>query len=234
MGGAANYLLGVLGFSRAKVTHLPPSELLTEKILRPGYDAVILSDFSKKNLKLPAENLLLRQVESGTGLLMVGGWGSFSGPFGGWRGTQVESVLPVRCKNGDDRTNFPGGAVMFPLVKHPAIKGLKFKDFPAICGLNAVSLKKEAQPLLGVRRILADACCAGVEEKIYPLLAVSARGALRTAAFMTDFAPHWCGGLVDWGSRTLRLPVNSKIQIQVGDQYAELIRGIVSWTARKA
>lgn len=231
VGGAANYLLGVMKYIKADVTHLPPSEKLLPALLKKKYNVFILSDFSRKNMPPASEKLLLEQVEKGSGLLMVGGWGSFSGPFGGWRGSRIEAALPVKCSKKDDRTNFPGGAAVFPTLKHPALKGVKFGFSPAICGMNAVTPKKNARVALGVRRILSDACCAGLEEKIRPLLVVSASGP-RTAAFTTDFAPHWCGGLVDWGSRTLKLPVTPRIMIQVGDQYAALIAGILRWLAR--
>ena len=53
----------------------------------------------------------------------------------------------------------------------------------------------------------------------------------RTAALATDLAPHWCGGLVDWGKRRLKLKVTGKIQIEVGDLYVEFVSSLIKWTA---
>src|SRR4051812_29833867 len=92
-GGPANYLLGVLRNVKADVCHLPPSEILYPSYLKKHFDAVIFSDYSRNRLPAASEKLLLGQVRSGTGFLMVGGWGSFSGPFGGWKGSSIEKIL---------------------------------------------------------------------------------------------------------------------------------------------
>lgn len=231
-GGAANYLLGVLGSMKAEVTHVPPSDHLLPEVFKKKFDAVILSDFSKKNLPAASENLILERVRSGTGLLMVGGWGSFSGPFGGWKGSEIEKVLPVNCLNKDDRTNFPGGAVAGLTSAHASVKGISFAKAPVICGMNAVLPKKEAVVVLHARQILSDGKKAALDSKAFPLLVTGAYGKGRTAAFTCDFAPHWCGGLVDWGTRTLTLPVTSSIRIQVGDAYVRLITTLLRWLAR--
>ncbi|MCA9397069.1 MAG: hypothetical protein KC649_07840, partial [Candidatus Omnitrophica bacterium] len=40
-----------------------------------------------------------------------------------------------------------------------------------------------------------------------------------TLAYMSDLAPHWSGGLVDWGTRRVEINITGKIGIQVSDQY---------------
>ena len=52
---------------------------------------------------------------------------------------------------------------------------------------------------------------------------------LFAAAFLSDFAPHWCGGMVDWGHKTLKLSVEKNIQVQVGDFYARFIGSLLRW-----
>ena len=37
---------------------------------------------------------------------MIGGWASFTGLVGGYAGTAIEKLLPVRCVPGDDRINW--------------------------------------------------------------------------------------------------------------------------------
>lgn len=228
VGGAANYLLGVLGWMKADVTHLPPSEILTPAVAKKEYDAILLSDFSKKNLPEDSEKLLIEKVRQGTGLMMIGGWGSYSGPFGGWKGSRIEDILPVTCLGKDDRTNFPGGAVAGVAKAHASIKGISFTKAPVICGLNKIVPRNDSTTVLQVRGIVSNGKRAALDKTSFPLLVVS-KGPARTAAFATDFAPHWCGGLVDWGTKTLTLPVNSTIRIQIGDRYAGLIKSIVTW-----
>ena len=89
------------------------------------YDALILSDiecevlalyqFWIPGVELPRTNRLkaIREyTRQGGGLLMVGGWTSFSGRFGhgGYYDTPVEEALPVTCLKGvDDRVETPEG-----------------------------------------------------------------------------------------------------------------------------
>ena len=97
------------------------------------YDVVIISDcecevlalypFWIPGTPLPGANRLkaLREyTRQGGGLLMVGGWTSFSGRFGhgGYYDTPVEEALPVNCLKGmDDRVETPEGAKV--IVKQP-------------------------------------------------------------------------------------------------------------------
>lgn len=231
VGGAANYLLGVLKFIKADVTHIPPAQKLTRQVVQKPYDVILLSDYSHKNLMPGTEQAIIKKVKEGTGLLMIGGWGSFSGPFGGWQGSLIEEILPVICSKGDDRLNFPGGASIGQTSPHRSVKNINLSYAPAICGMNRVAPKADAQVVLHVRKILSDGKEIRFDSKKHPLLTVLEKNGSKTAAFACDFAPHWCGGLVDWGKKTLRLPVNSKIQIQVGDYYARLISEIISWLA---
>lgn len=231
VGGAANYLLGVLASFKAEVTHIPPERKMTERILAKDYHVIILSDYSFKNISRRVEIKLADKVKKGTGLLMVGGWGSFSGPFGGWKGSLIEQLLPVDCLDDDDRLNFPGGASIGKFRSHRSIRSIDLSYAPAICGMNRVLPKKKSKVVLHVRKILSNGERIRLDKVCYPLLTVSSDASVKTAAFSCDFAPHWCGGLVDWGKVTLRLPVNSKISIQVGDFYVRLIREILEWLA---
>ena len=225
-GGPANYLLGILGGMKADVTHLPPDKILKPALLRRRFDGIILSDFSAKNVPATSQKIIARQVDEGTGLLMVGGWGSFSGPFGGWRGSLIEKLLPVSCLNRDDRIHLPGGAHLLEKRKHSMFRGLSFKNPPVICGLNRVRPKSPAAVLLTANANSPDVW--GIE---YPLLIIDPNPFKRVAAFATDFAPHWCGGMVDWGTKRLKLPVKNKIEIEVGDRYVRFVSSLIQWLA---
>jgi uncharacterized membrane protein len=230
-GGPANYLLAVLKRLRARVTHVPPGRLLTPRHLQPAPEVVILSDMSRRHVPAATERLIAAHVAQGTGLLMVGGWGSFAGPFGQWRGSIIEQLLPVRCLARDDRVNFPGSALITLEQPHRMFQGLSFLQPPAICGLNEVRPTTHSRVLLSARRILAQGGGVRLEQRRHPLLIIDDRPGRRIAALATDLAPHWCGGLVDWGSRHLVLPVNSRIQVEVGDKYVQFVSALVRWGA---
>ncbi len=238
VGGAANYLLGVLKSMNAKVTHIPPAEKLTLAIAQKNYDVILLSDYESSKASLSAQRALIKQVQAGSGLMMIGGWASFTGLWGKWKGSPIETILPVRCSAKDDRLNIPVGALVQPKEKqHLALKKLNWQGRPVICGLNTVT------PKAGKSRVLLSAAeikshTRNLQDvslgREYPLLVVSQEPQMRVLALATDVAPHWCGGLVDWGTKRVKLPVTSKIAVEVGDQYVQFLSGLLSWLANKA
>lgn len=230
-GGAANYLLGVLNSMKAQVRHLAPEQKLEPASLNIRYDVIILSDFSSRQVSSQSQAAILEQVQDGTGLVMIGGWGSFSGPFGGWRGSRLEKALPVSCKASDDRINFPGGAALLLKENGLFLNAKMFRQVPAICGINEFSPKAKSKTLVSVRRILSDGHSIRLEKREYPLLVVGTHPTKRVAALATDLAPHWCGGLVDWGNKTLKLHARPNIQIQVGNYYVEFVSSLLRWLA---
>lgn len=224
-GGPANYLLAILRSLRIPFTHIPPSEKLSPRLMKTFFDAIILSDFSRKNLPQKSEKMILDQISKGSGLLMVGGWGSFSGPFGKWHGSLIEKILPVQCLNQDDRLNFPGGALMHLERRHLMFGKLSFSNPPVICGMNRVQVKSSGRILLSAKRI--------TDGRRFPLLVVDSNYGKKIAALTTDLAPHWCGGMVDWGNRSVKLPVNSKIFVEVGNSYIGFVSSLIQWLVRK-
>ena len=224
-GGPANYLLGILRFMKARFVHIPPGQKIKPSLFKKRFDAVILSDFSHKDMSSGAEQSLIEQVNSGTGFLMVGGWGSFAGPSGNWQGSKLSGIFPVHCLKHDDRMNFPSGAWVTPKRRHPILQALSFSNPPVICGVNQIRAKSGCQTLLVAKRL--------IDGRDFPLLIISSDEKKRTAALATDLAPHWCGGLVDWGKRRLNLSVTGKIRIEVSDLYVKFVSSLVRWTARK-
>jgi len=235
LGGAANYLYGVLRTLKADITHIPPSKPIAASRLKSKYDVILLSDYPKQQLSASSETALVKQVEEGAGFMMIGGWGSFSGPFGGWRGSLIEKILPVQCLHKDDRTNFPSGAHIALERENSIFRGMSFEDPPAICGMNFTQPKKGSLTVLTAKQILIDQKQAALSyaPRLYPLLVIDANPEKRIAAFSTDFAPHWCGGFVDWGTRHHRLVVTERIQIEVGNSYIRFIQLLIRWLARR-
>lgn len=156
------------------------------------YAAVILSDIGANTLLLApptwrnyeiAPNrleLIGRYVKNGGGLIMVGGYLTFTGIEGKgfWRGTAVEDALPVTLSAFDDRSERPEGIVAEVVdAKHPAVAKVGGK-WPALLGYNRVTCRPDATL---VATVGGD-----------PLIATRTVGAGRSAVFTSDCSPHWC------------------------------------------
>lgn len=67
-----------------------------------------------------------------------------------------------------------------------------------------------------------------------PLLVVDERSsqhpdrAYRTVAYTSDLVPHWCGGIVDWGSRRVALSTGN----EVSDGYVRFVTSLIRWAAK--
>lgn len=230
-GGPANYLLAMIGSLKGiRLTHVPPGRPVTPSLLKKNFHGFILSDYSRRDLSLQAEKSIVRQVrEKNAGLLMVGGWGSFSGPFGRWSGSLIEDLLPVKCHKTDDRVNLAEGLLIRETKKHPMFRGLSFDDSPVLIGLNAVQARKGSLTLLEALPMKNRKGKVSVSSKAYPLLVLHGDRLKRTAALTTDLAPHWCGGWVDWGTRRLKLPVTPAFGVEVGHKYAAFGQSLLRW-----
>ena len=231
--GAADYLIAVLRSLGVRVHRVGSDEALTLTHLKPRFDAILLSDYPRRLLKPASERKLMGQVVSGAGLAMIGGWASFSGPFGGWAGSGIETILPVTCARGDDRLNFPGGAHLWKCCSHPITEAVPFSGVPAVMGINRIQPKPNSRVVMMIRPVISGKDRPAYAKTAYPLLVLDERFGRRVAAFATDFAPHWCGGLVDWGSAVRRLRVDSRRAVQVGDLYIRFIHGFVKWLCRQ-
>ena len=185
----------VLDAEGAEVSYIP-NHMATEHFPRTAdelenFDAVVLSD-------LPSDTLLLERacyadgvrvpnrlqslasyVGDGGGLLMIGGYMSFSGHGGhaNYRHTALAAVLPVRMLPGDDRVESPQGVVPTIVAPgHPIVDGIE-ANWPYFLGYNKVELGPDAALVME---------CEGD-----PFLAVRNVGRGRTAAFMSDCSTHW-------------------------------------------
>ncbi|MEM4029344.1 MAG: glutamine amidotransferase [Thermofilaceae archaeon] len=178
------------------------------------YDVLILSDVSSEVLAFYPEffpieqlreaellekgkyvgmpnrlKLIKRFVEDGGGLLMCGGWYSFSGRFGqgGWYGTPVADVLPVELEPVDDRVEAPDGAfVRYANPNHPVTRGIAWETCPPFLGYNRLKPKRGAEVL------------ARVGENGDPLIVAWERGSGRVIAFASDPVLHWGINFVKW------------------------------------
>jgi uncharacterized membrane protein len=178
------------------------------------YDVAVLSDIGANSFLLTDDvflrsetsvnrlSLLCDFVRRGGGLVMIGGYMSFSGIDGRARFgmSPLAEVLPVTMLDHDDRVEMPEGlSVQVELPDHPVLGGTP-ADWPVLLGYNRTVPKAESTV---VARHGDD-----------PLLAVSEVGNGRTVAFASDFAPHWAPPeFIKW------------------EHYAHLWTSIVQWAA---
>lgn len=121
-------------------------------------------------------------IGGGGGLMMLGGWLSFSGVQGksGWGRSTLRDALPVECLLTEDLVESSAGytaEVLSP--EHPAVKGLAWETFPPIFGYNEVKEKPGGEVLVRVK------------ETGDPLIVAGEYGSGRILTYMSDPAPHW-------------------------------------------
>jgi uncharacterized membrane protein len=127
-------------------------------------------------------NVIKQWIAGGGGMMMLGGWLSFSGvqSKSGWGRSLLQEALPVECLLIEDLVESSAGftaEVVAP--EHPAIKGLPWQDFPPIFGYNEVKEKSGAEVLVRVK------------ETGHPLVVAGEYGNGRVFTYMSDPAPHW-------------------------------------------
>ncbi len=185
--------------------HVAPTQFPETVRALEQYSTIILSDIGANTLLLPPQTWLRSErainrldviadyVKAGGGLIMVGGYLTFSGieAKGCWKDTVVEACLPVRLSATDDRREHPEG-IVGKIVRptHAVLEGVE-GPLPAVLGYNRVRLAEGAELLATV----------GGD----PLIAVTEVGAGRSAVFTSDCSPHWCPtDFINWpGYKTL-------------------------------
>jgi uncharacterized membrane protein len=214
----AGVFLDALRTNGFDVTYLRAHEISgqfpTEAEQLDQYDVVILSDVGANSFLLTDDTFLrsLRGVnrlallgdfvKRGGGLIMVGGYLSFTGFDGRARFgmSPLADVLPVTMLDFDDRMEKPEGVIAaFGDPSHEALGGTP-ADWPALLGYNRVVAKPGST-------VIAR---AGDD----PLLVVGNEGEGRTVAFTSDIAPHW-----------------APPEFLAWPHYGQLWTGIVGWAA---
>jgi uncharacterized membrane protein len=127
-------------------------------------------------------DFLKQWVGDGGGLMMLGGWLSFSGAreAGGWRRSCMAEALPVECLLGEDvvdsSTGFTADVVN---PAHPTVKDLPWDQFLPIFGYNELATKNDADVLVRIR------------ETGHPLVVTGEYRKGRVFVYASDPAPHW-------------------------------------------
>ncbi|QDU46009.1 hypothetical protein Mal52_45060 [Symmachiella dynata] len=183
---------------------LPPGEY--ERIL-DEYDVLIFSDveaklfqlcpdmfdrrkFGKQVLTFPDRIRLTNEaVQSGLGVMFLGGWMSFTGELGrgGWGRTKLAEILPLQCLDIEDLAESSEGFAIVPeLPDHPVLAGLDVAAAPPILGYNIT------RPRAGCEVV------ARFSETGDPAIAVGQFGSGRVFSYTSDPAPHWACNFVYW------------------------------------
>jgi uncharacterized membrane protein len=181
------------------------------------FDVVVISDIGSNSFLLPDEtflhsvrspnrlSLVAEYVERGGGLVMIGGYLSFTGIDAKARYgmSPLAEVLPVTMLPYDDRVEMSNGVeVDVCLPEHPVLGGTP-DQWPHLLGYNRLIAKPDADV---VARAGGD-----------PMLVTGSYGEGRAVAFASDLAPHWAPQeFVTW------------------PHYAELWNSIVSWASAGA
>lgn len=218
MSDAARYLGGAMLHHGYRFEHIESDDKIGKTKDLSQYRLFILSDYPSKRWTKRQLEIVRRHVEEGASLWMIGGWGSFKGVDGDYHRSPLAEVLPVKISPRDDRNQ---GAVGYRLFKTPSEDALKmdFESAPVIAGFNRVTVKKEARLWLQIQTLCAKKGRQLGVLRQDPLLVSGTFGKGRTLAYMSDLAPHWSGGLVDWGTKRVEINITGKIGIQVSDQY---------------
>lgn len=235
LSGPAAYLAGVMGYCGFAYDHIPSRKPVPNDVLDIPYALYVISDYPSAGFSVAQLERLVEHVERGSGLLMIGGWESYFGRVGEYINRPIARALPVYLMFSDDRVNCPQGCVARLAKRHPVTDGLPWEHPPIVIGFNRVVPKPESLVLLTAERLaIADVdgqCVFEIAEQS-PLLVVGKYGGGRTAALACDVAPHWVGGLVDWGQRRIVQQIPSGGYVEVGDAYVRFLGQLLAWAGR--
>jgi uncharacterized membrane protein len=136
----------------------------------------------------------------------------------------------------DDRVNCFAPCLAEKMKEHEILGSLPFEEnTPSINGFNRLKSKPDSNTILLARRFKASYVNGNFTvtslEDPDPLLVVSSYKQGRVCAFATDVAPHWVGGLVDWGNSRVKAQGPGANPIEVGNWYAALLANMINWTA---
>src|SRR5437870_5070531 len=237
LSGSGGYLAGLMTAFGIGYDYVPSDRTLSAADAKHPRKLFILSDYRSEMLSHDAQAALLSQVHHGAGLLMIGGWESFHGHGGNWDDTPVGRALPVEISSEDDRINCDQPALLIKSAEHEIVAGLPWESRPpTIGGFNRVIAKPGSEAVLLVERFAAVYTAGRFEftpQQQDPMLVLGTHGRGRTAALATDLAPHWVGGLVDWGNgERVTAQAPGSWQIEVGNFYVQLIANLLTWTGQ--
>jgi hypothetical protein len=233
---AAAYLAGLIHARGWPFDYVPSDRWASAELFESPRSLYILSDYPGARLDAVLQQRMLEHVRQGAGLLMIGGWESYHGVGGDWDASVVAESLPVEISSRDDRVHFDQPALLHCQSEHSILAGLPWRTRPpGIGGLNRFRPRSSATVLLEAQSFSVRADSGGFQFEpcgLDTVLAVGEYGRGRTAALATDVAPHWVGGLVDWGTARVSAQAPGAEAIEVGDCYARFFQQLLAWAGR--
>ena len=223
--GAAAYL-GAMLTKAGLAFEFCPSDKKAD-IKKGKYSLFILSDYPAKKLSKDNQRLIAEEVKAGAGLLMIGGWESFYGKNKEYYKTIIAELLPVVCQDSDDRLNYCQGLIPVLKLPHASVAKLPWAQPPVVCGCNLVGIKDGAKCILALKKLVINGGKATLAKQELPLLVIGKYGKGKTGALMTDLAPHWVGGMVDWGNARITAKAKNGNEVEVGNYYAQFCKQLV-------
>ena len=247
---AAAYLCGILARYEIDFDRVDGGTSPRDDFQSKDYALYILSDYAVSNFRPGDMEHIVEAVEKrGSGLLMLGGWESYFGRLGEYNDSPIADILPVVLQNKDDRRNDSSPVLLRPTtLDHPIVANLPWETAPGVGGYNQFEPKEGAEVLLegyrtriSWRNVLAATQSSVQQSDVQielleklPFLVVSTALRGRVAAFASDVAPHWIGGMVDWGTPRIfqELPerLGKDLFVEIGCDYAKFFAQLVRWT----
>jgi uncharacterized membrane protein len=221
---AAGYLGAAMFELGYEFVHLPSSEPLQYSQLQ-NCDLLILSDYPAKQLTKYLEEQIVRRVLQGMSLWMIGGWDSFRGLGGGYNETVISKILPLKPLEKDDRVNTAYPWAMTKTEEGLGVINLPSMDpSPCVAGLNRTLLSSDAIEVLKAHQIKLNPSNNSLSiSETLPLMACRMEGLGKVLCLATDLAPHWAGGFVDWGNKSVCISAPNGQQVEVGNSYIDFI-----------
>jgi len=252
---AAAYLCGIMTRYGIEFDRIDSPDKPNADFQNQAYSLYIVSDYESAQFNPgDLEHIRARVCEDGAGLLMLGGWESYYGRAypkkkSSYDKSPLAEILPVVMASEDDRRNYSSPVLLRPTTNHEILEGLPWETAPGVGGFNQFDAKKGATVLLeGYRtqtswRNLVAAPNRSIDNddvqfmllEKYPFLVVDEAGIGRVAAFASDVAPHWIGGMVDWGTQRLHVDMpqfGEDAFVEIGAWYAKFFAQILKWTGK--
>lgn len=229
--GAASYMIGIMTHYGFDFIHVPSASKPSSELFNGETSLFILSDYSSTNFSDDEMIMLCDCIKNGAGVLMIGGWSTYHGLNGNWDTTPLAQLLPVIISKSDDRNNCPQPVLIKKVADHEIVDDLPFTNPPTIGGYNEFLVKESGKAILEGEKFSVSYNTGKAEftsNGTFPLLAVSEEKGFRAACFATDVAPHWVGGLVDWGDQRITAKFDGGF-VEIGDYYAKFFHNLLQW-----
>ena len=114
------------------------------------------------------------------------------------------------------------GLILRHVSSGKAVTKPEWNEPPVICGYNDARARVGGEVLVEMVPIRANAQSVSTAGSL-PLVVKRAYEQGIVIACLTDLAPHWSGGLTDWGMQTIRL-LNGT---EVGDSFLKFVQFLV-------